>query len=90
MNIAKNERITARVNEQVKDTLLAATDIVGTTLNQFLIQAALEKAEIIIDKNKIIYLSKRDTKVFFDALDNPPEPNAKIKSAVNQYKNKIG
>jgi uncharacterized protein (DUF1778 family) len=90
MNIAKNERITARVNEQVKDTLLAATDIVGTTLNQFLIQAALEKAENIIDKNKIIYLSKKDTKVFFDALDNPPEPNAKIKSAVNQYKNKIG
>ncbi len=90
MNIAKNERITARVNEQVKDTLLAAADIVGTTLNQFLIQAALEKAENIIDKNKIIYLSKKDTKVFFDALDNPPEPNAKIKSAVNQYKNKIG
>lgn len=90
MITAKNERITARVSEQVKDTLTVAADIMGATLNQFLIQAALEKAEDIIEKDKIIYLSDKDTQVFFDALDNPPEPNTKLKKAFKNYKNKIG
>jgi uncharacterized protein (DUF1778 family) len=55
-----------------------------------LIQAALEKAENIIEKDKMIYLSDRDAQVFFDALDNPPEPNTKLKSAFERYKNKMG
>ena len=48
MDTIKNERITARVSEQVKETLSSAAEIMGATLNQFLIQAALEKAENII------------------------------------------
>jgi len=90
MITAKNERITARVSEQVKDTLTIAADIVGATLNQFLIQSALEKAENIIQKDKIIHLSNEDAQVFFNALNNPPEPNIKLKNAFNNYKNKMG
>ena len=90
MNTAKNERITARVTEQVKDTLSTAAEIMGATLNQFLIQAALEKAENIIEKDKVIYLSKNDAQVFFEALDNPPEPNEKLRNAFKNYKKKIG
>lgn len=90
MEAAKNERITARVTEQVKDTLSTAADLTGATLNQFLIQAALEKAENIIEKEKAIYLSKKDAEVFFDALENPPEPSQKLRNAFQNYKNKIG
>ena len=90
MITAKNERITARVSEQVKDTLTIAADLVGATLNQFLIQSALEKAENIIEKDKIIRLSNKDAQVFFNALDNPPEPNIKLKNAFESYRNKIG
>jgi uncharacterized protein (DUF1778 family) len=56
------------------------------TLNQFLIQSALEKAENIIDKNKSIHLSNKDAEVFFHALDNPPEPNIKLRNAFENYK----
>ncbi len=90
MDTIKNERITARVTEQVKETLSSAAEIMGATLNQFLIQAALEKAENIIEKDKIIRLSNKDAQVFFNALDNPPEPNIKLKNAFENYKNKIG
>ncbi len=90
MDTVKNERITARVTEQVKETLNKAADITGATLNQFLVQAALEKAGNIIEKNKVIYLSNRDAEIFFSVLDNPPEPNQKLKNAVNNYKEKIG
>lgn len=87
---AKTERITTRVSENVKDTLMAAANIAGATLNQFLIQAALEKAENIIEKDKVICLSKKDAQLFFNALDNPPKPNKKLKNAVDNYRKRVG
>ena len=90
MDSIKNERITARVTEQVKNTLSIAANIMGATLNQFLIQAALEKAENIIERDKIIYLSKEDIQIFFNALDNPPPPNKKLIHAFESYREKIG
>ncbi|MCF7971353.1 MAG: DUF1778 domain-containing protein [Methylococcaceae bacterium] len=89
MAIVNNERITARVSEHIKETLVAAADLTGATLNQFLVQAALEKAETIIEKDKVIHLSQQDAHCFFDLLDNPPEPNAKLNNAVQQYRARI-
>ncbi|WP_431065509.1 DUF1778 domain-containing protein [Methylotuvimicrobium sp.] len=89
MAIANNERITARVSEQIKETLIAAADLTGATLNQFLVQAALEKAERVIEKDKLIHLSQQDAEFFFDVLDNPPEPNNKLINAVKNYKARI-
>lgn len=86
MIVTSNERITARVSEQIKQTLTAAADLTGATLNQFLVQAALEKAEHIIEKDRLIHLSKNDAKVFFEALENPPEPSANLINAVKNYR----
>ncbi|SCN47575.1 hypothetical protein BAZMOX_124587_1 [methanotrophic endosymbiont of Bathymodiolus azoricus (Menez Gwen)] len=52
-------------------------------------QSALEKAESIIEKDKIIYLSNKDAQLFFDMLENPPEPNSKLKNAVKNYRANI-
>jgi uncharacterized protein (DUF1778 family) len=81
MTIVNNERITARVSEHIKEKLIAAANLTGSTLNQFLIQAALEKADNIIEKDTLIHLSKKDAQFFFDALENPPEPNGKLNNA---------
>ncbi len=89
MSTINNERITARVSEQIKETLITAADLTGATLNQFLVQSALEKAESIIEKDKIIHLSNKDTQLFFDILENPPEPNTKLKNAVTNYRANI-
>ena len=89
MPVVKNERITARVSEQIKETLIAAADLTGATLNQFLVQSALEKAENIIEKDKLIHLSNKDAQLFFDVLENPPEPNEKLKRAVKNYRANI-
>ena len=86
----KTNRITIRVNEDVKNTLSAAAELVGTTLNQFLVKAAFEKAEAIIERKRVINLSEQDSEVFFAALDNPPEPNQKLINAFANYKLKIG
>ncbi len=89
MSVINNERITARVSEQIKETLISAADLTGATLNQFLVQSALEKAESIIEKDKKIHLSNKDAQLFFDMLENPPEPNSKLKNAVKNYRANI-
>lgn len=86
----KTERITARVSESIKDTLGVAANLMGATLNQFLVQAAVEKAENIIERGKVISLSSKDAQLFFNILDSPPEPNKKLKSAFDNYKSIIG
>ncbi|MFI3218738.1 MAG: DUF1778 domain-containing protein [Methylococcales bacterium] len=89
MTVISSERVTARVSEQIKETLTVAAALTGATLNQFLVQAALEKAEQIIEKDKLIYLSKKDAQFFFDVLENPPEPNEKLINAVKNYRASI-
>lgn len=89
MSTINNERITARVTEHIKDTLLAAAELTGATLNQFLIQSALEKAEDIIEKDKLIQLSDKDTLFFFQSLEAPPTPNSKLTNAIDNYRANI-
>jgi uncharacterized protein (DUF1778 family) len=87
MAISKvKERISARVPQQAYQTLTQAAEISGATLNQFLLQAALEKAQMIIEKNRTIKLSTQSATVFFDAIENPPKPKSKLKNVMKIYK----
>ncbi|PLX86100.1 MAG: hypothetical protein C0617_02130 [Desulfuromonas sp.] len=83
---AKTERISARVNENVYETLTRAAGIVGATVNQFLVQSALEKAQTVIEEENVIRLSGESAKRFFDAIENPPEPNQKLIAAMKAHK----
>lgn len=79
-------RITARVSNHVIDVLELAANMVGSTLNQFVTQAALEKAEKIVESERIIRLSGDDTAWFFNLLDNPPPPEPALVDAFKRYK----
>lgn len=78
-------RVTARVPVQVQETLELAAAMVGATVNQFMVQAALREAERIIGQERVIRLSARDAESFIRALENPPPPNAKLKTALQRY-----
>ena len=53
-------RITARVPQNVQDTLQQAADLLGATLNQFVVQAALNEAQRVIERGRVIHLSGND------------------------------
>lgn len=78
-------RITARVSQSVVDLIESAASVVGATLNQFVAQAALEKAEKILEKEQL-RLSKEDTAFLFSLLENPPEPTAELANDFAAYK----
>lgn len=84
--IVGRERITARVSSAVAETLNEAAELAGTTLNSFVIQAALEKAQRVIDREKMIHLTRNDAAMLLDLLDNPPAPNAAMMKAFERFK----
>jgi uncharacterized protein (DUF1778 family) len=81
-------RITARVSQRVLERLELAAVISGATLNQFITQASLEKAERIVENERLLRLTEEDMTRFFDLLDNPPEPVAPLQKAFNDYRNR--
>ena len=86
---AKTERISARVSEKVYETLTRAADVVGSTVSQFLVQSALERARTVIEEQSIIRLSEESARRFFDAIDNPPAPNEKLKAAFSAHEERL-
>jgi uncharacterized protein (DUF1778 family) len=50
------------------------------------VQSAYEKAQDIIEKERFIKMTVRSASVFFDALEQPPPPNKRLRSAVKFYK----
>ena len=78
-------RITARVPQNVIEVLETAAIMVGSTLNQFVTQAAVEKAEKIIENERIIRMSAATATWFFDFIDNPPPPSPALANAFKRY-----
>lgn len=85
-NTEERGRITARAPQPVVDELEEAATLVGVSVNQFVVQAAIEKARTIIDSFTRIELTRRDAAFIANLLDNPPAPNAALKEAVQRYK----
>ena len=83
--VKRTERVSARIPMRVYEKLTEAADVVGATLNHFLVQSALEKAENILEHERVIQMTKRDAKVFFDAVENPPPINDKLLEAMKAY-----
>lgn len=81
-----SDRITNRVSKSIALKLQEAADLSGATLNQFMVQASLEKAEKILDREKTIYFSKNDAAMIINLLDNPPAPNAALLRAFERFK----
>lgn len=78
------ERIPARMPIEVYERIAAAAQTIGATLNQFLVQSALDRANDILERERVITLSAKAAKTFFDLIENPPDPNDRLKEAMHQ------
>ena len=79
------KRLTTRITNHVQEKLQAAADLVGATLNQFVVQAALEKAEKIIESESTIVLTRRESLKLLEMIENPPQRNERFLQAQARY-----
>ena len=79
------KRLTTRITDHVQERLQVAADIVGATLNQFVVQAALEKAEKLIESESTIALTRRESLRLLELIENPPPMNKKLKALMADY-----
>ncbi|WP_332855163.1 type II toxin-antitoxin system TacA family antitoxin [Duganella sp. S19_KUP01_CR8] len=75
--------------DTVERGMQEAADLTGATLYQFLVQAALEKADKIIDRERVIVFSREDAALFVELLDNPRPANDKLVRAFERHKTKV-
>ena len=54
------KRITARVSDSVRDTLEQAAELLGASVNQFVVQTAYVEAQREIERESVIRLSQKD------------------------------
>ena len=83
------QRITARVSTNVRTTLEQAAELLGSTVNQFVVQMAYQEAQRLLERESVIRLSQTDSRKILSLLDNPPKPNKKLKDAVKAFKAKV-
>jgi len=83
----KEARLDIRLNTVYKMFLKQVYKPAGyRSLSAFIIQAAIEKAETIIEKEKLILASEKDKEIFFKALLKTSEPNEALKKASRAFK----
>ena len=83
------KRITARVSDTVRVTLEQAAELLGATVNQFVVQAAYLEAQRVIERESVIRLSQKDSRKILSLLDSPPKPTKKLKDAVKAFKGTV-
>ena len=80
------KRLTTRITEHVQEKLQVAADLVGATLNQFVVQAALEKAQKVIESESTLILSRGESLRLLELIENPPPRNKKFLQAQARYR----
>ena len=79
------KRLTTRITDHMQEKLQVAADLVGATLNQFVVQAALEKADKVIESESTIVLTRRESIRLLEMMENPPLRNKKFLQAQARY-----
>jgi uncharacterized protein (DUF1778 family) len=76
-----NQRMNLRIQPAQKAMLMRAAALSNTDLTDFVVQAAVRDAKLVIAQAEHVKLSERDSLRVLDLLENPPMPNAKLLAA---------
>ena len=78
-------RLEARLPASVYALLKRAAELKGRSITDFVVNAAQDAAQRVIEDDSIIRLSAEDQTRFAQALLNPPAPNAALKRAMSRH-----
>ena len=79
---ARSARLEARTQPTVKETIAQAAALNGVDVSSFVVSVSYKEAQSTIDAHKLTVLeSEADREAFFNALENPPKPNRRLREA---------
>ena len=81
--IEDNERVGLRMRADDKAKIMRASALKNTDLTGFMVQAALDAAEEVIEQAERQKLTARDSARVLELLENPPAPNARLLAAAH-------
>ncbi|MGV6871237.1 type II toxin-antitoxin system TacA family antitoxin [Pseudochelatococcus sp. B33] len=81
----RSERLQVRIDAETKNLLRRAARCRHKTVSRFLLATAVAEAEKVIRENETVTLSSPDWETFYDALIDPPAPNAALRDAFAKY-----
>ena len=84
-DIRKDYTLKLRMDNMTLEMLERAMTYVGLDKSKFVRQSIIEKAEIIIAEHEKTRFTKEDWYMFFDMLDDSPEPTDRMKRAEQKY-----
>ena len=81
MTAKDHARVSARVPSDVLEAIEAAAALVGSTVNQFVVQSAQRDAMRVVEQERIIRASVDDTRLLESLLMQAPTLNANLAKA---------
>ena len=84
---AQPSRMDLRIPQEVRNIIDHAADMEGRTRTDFVIAAALERAERVIERRKLIRLTMQDQELLVASLleDRVEEPSQHVKAIAQEY-----
>jgi uncharacterized protein (DUF1778 family) len=83
---SKQDRLQLRLDARSKRILQRAANYRRKSLTQFVLSTALEEAEKVVREETVVTLTEPDWNIFYEALTNPPAPNAALRKAYRRYR----
>lgn len=82
---AKQSRVDLRVSPEQKELLERAASLRGLSLSSYLLSNGIEAAIKDIESHEKLVLSDNDRDLFLSLMENPPEANQALKSAMRRF-----
>jgi uncharacterized protein (DUF1778 family) len=89
MTTATDKRLVARASASIQRRIATAAELSGSTLSQFLIDAALKEADRVTKEATQLQVSMASFETIMNAYDRPARAMPKLRRAAQKYRSLI-
>ena len=86
----KQERIDARLTAEAKLQIDQAAAMQGRSTSDFMVQAALKEASLVIEKQRVIKLTMEESLALAELMSAEPQINQSSINAMRRHKKIVG
>jgi uncharacterized protein (DUF1778 family) len=88
--VARSSRLDLRVAPDEKDIIERAATLTGSNTTDFVRSTVLAAAREAIRTHEVIKLTAEGSRIFVEALINPPQPNEHLRALAREFGEVLG